>query len=96
MARNKPHITLASFRPGEEAEDTLIRWIHRICQQHRSFRLALNNYSGIPPHTILPAAVAGIPGRLLAGTGPELDCAVQQLDAIDEFIRSSGWPPVLF
>src|SRR5580704_8062928 len=33
--RNKPHITVAVFQAGEEMEDTLIRWIQRICTQHK-------------------------------------------------------------
>ncbi|HTR30414.1 MAG TPA: hypothetical protein VMH27_14165 [Puia sp.] len=61
MARNKPHITLASFQAGDEAESTLIRWIQRICGERRSFEIALNNYSGIPPHGVVP------PGRPLPG-----------------------------
>jgi len=84
IRRNRPHITLAAFQAGEEAEDTLIRWIQRICQQHRSFEIALNNYSGIPPHTICVRVQDPEPLRDL----------VQQLRAVDEFIRSSGWPPV--
>jgi 2'-5' RNA ligase len=84
MERNKPHITLAAFEAGEEAEDTLIRWIQRICHPHRSFEIALNNYSGIPPHTICLRVQDPEPLREL----------MQQLRAIDEFIRSSGWPPV--
>jgi 2'-5' RNA ligase len=84
IGRNKPHITLAAFQAGEEAEDTLIRWIQRICQQHRSFEVALNNYSGIPPHTICLRVQDPEPLRDL----------MQQLRAVDEFIRSSGWPPV--
>lgn len=84
VLRNRPHITLASFQAGEEAEETLIRWLHRICLDHRGFDLALNNYSGIPPHTIYLRVQDPEPMRAL----------LQQLDAIDEFIRSSGWPPV--
>jgi len=84
MVRNKPHITLAAFQAGEEVEDTLIRWIQRICHPHRSFEIALNNYSGIPPHTICLRVQDPEPLREL----------MQQLRAIDEFIRSSGWPPV--
>src|SRR6186713_633044 len=49
---NRPHITVAAFQAGEEMEETLIRWIQRICRQYRSFNLTLNNYSGFPPHTI--------------------------------------------
>jgi 2'-5' RNA ligase len=82
--RNKPHITLAAFQAGEEAEDTLIRWIQRICQQRRSIEMALNNYSGIPPHTIYLRVQDPEPLREL----------MQQLGAIDEYIQSSGWPPV--
>ncbi len=82
--RNKPHITLAAFQAGEETEDTVIRWIQRICHQRRSFEIALNNYSGIPPHTIYLRVQDPQPLREL----------MQQLQAIDEFIRSSGWPPV--
>ena len=84
FGRNKPHITLASFQAGEEMEDTLIRWMQRICQQFRSFDIALNNFSGIPPHSIC---------LRVQDTG-RLSEWMQQLGAIDEFIRSSGWPPV--
>lgn len=115
IGRNRPHITLAVFQAGEEVEDTLIRWIQRICQQHRSFEIALNNYSGIPPHTIKPPEAACPTGQSLAGCqeyanfswqripgticvrvqDPEpLKDLIQGLRAIDEFIRSSGWPPV--
>ena len=84
IVRNKPHITLASFQAGDEAEDTLIRWINRICHERRSFEISLNNYSGIPPHTIYLRIQDPEPLREL----------MRQFGSIDEFIRSSGWPPV--
>jgi hypothetical protein len=80
---NKPHITVAVFQAGEVMEDTLIRWIQRICHGYRSFDLTLNNYSGFPPHTIYLRVQDPHPFRQL-----------MQLRAIDEFIRSSGCPPV--
>ena len=83
-ARNKPHITVAAFQAGEPMEDTLIRWIQRICNRHRSFEITLNNYSGFPPHTIFLRVQDPKPFREL----------MQQLRAIDDFIRSSGCPPV--
>src|ERR1700761_3204734 len=43
LARNKPHITLAAFQAGEETEDTVIRWVQRICHQQKAFDIALNN-----------------------------------------------------
>jgi hypothetical protein len=82
--RNKPHITVAVFRAGEEVEDTLIRWIQRICNHQGSFDVMLNNYSGFPPHTIYLRVQDPLPFRQL----------MVQLEAIDDFIRSSGCPPV--
>lgn len=82
--RNKPHITVAAFQAGEVVEETLIRWIQRICHRHRSFAITLNNYSGFPPHTIYLRVQDPQPFRLL----------MQQLRAIDDFIRSTGCPPV--
>jgi 2'-5' RNA ligase len=82
--RNKPHITVAAFQASEVMEETLIRWIQRICNRHRSFDITLNNYSGFPPHTIYLRVQDPKPFRDL----------MQQLRAIDDFIRSSGCPPV--
>src|ERR1700761_8659671 len=82
--RDKPHITVAAFQAGEVMEETLIRWIQRICMHYRSFNLTLNNYSGFPPHTIYLRVQDPEPFKHL----------MQQLRAIDEFIRSSGCPPV--
>lgn len=47
-----PNIMVAGFYAGEGMEETLIRWIHRICSQLNSFEIALNNYSGLPQHSI--------------------------------------------
>jgi 2'-5' RNA ligase len=81
--RNKPHITVAAFQAGEIMEDTLIRWVQRICNNYKCFELTLNNYSGFPPHTIYLRVQDPHPFRQL----------MQQLRSIDEFIRSSGCPP---
>jgi 2'-5' RNA ligase len=82
--RNKPHITVAVFQAGEMVEETLIRWIQRICSRQQSFEIMLNNYSGFPPHTIYLRVQDPLPFRQL----------MEQLQAIDDFIRSSGCPPV--
>jgi 2'-5' RNA ligase len=82
--RNRPHITVAAFQASEQMEETLIRWIQRICRRHESFPITLNNYSGFPPHTIYLRVQDPQPFRQL----------MQQLRAIDDFIRSSGCPPV--
>ena len=52
VVKNFPSITVAGFYAGEGMEETLIRWIQRICSQHTSFEIALNNYSGKPSHSI--------------------------------------------
>ena len=45
-------ITIAGFFAREEMENTFIRWIQRVCSQFHSFPVTLNNYSGLPMHTI--------------------------------------------
>ena len=47
-----PYIMVTGFYAGEGMEETLIRWIQRICSQHNSFEILLNNYSGFPQHSI--------------------------------------------
>lgn len=113
--RNRPHVTVAAFQAGEPMEDTLIRWIQRICNRYKSFDLTLNNFSGFPPHTIKPPEAACPPGQSLAVwrecanfSGQRIPGTIylrvqdpqpfrdlmQQLRTIDDFIRSSGCPPV--
>ena len=52
VIKSFPYIMVAGFYAGEGMEETLIRWIQRICSQHNSFEIALNNYSGFPQHSI--------------------------------------------
>lgn len=113
--RNKPHITVAGFQADEAMEETLIRWIQRICTHYHRFDLTLNNYSGFPPHTNKPAELArpsghtaavgaergNFSGERVPGTiylriqDPQpFRHLMEQLRSIDEFIRSSGCPPV--
>src|SRR5579872_671571 len=83
VVMNRPFVTLAAFQAGEVMEEMLIRWIQRISNCYTSFDLTFNNYSGFPPHTIYLRVQDPWPFRML----------MQQLRAIDEFIRSSGCPP---
>ncbi|WEK36558.1 MAG: hypothetical protein P0Y53_03515 [Candidatus Pseudobacter hemicellulosilyticus] len=76
-------ITVAQFAAREGMEETLVRWIQRICSQQESFVVTFNNYGGQPPHTIYLRIMDHGPFRQLAW----------QLRAIDEFIRSSSCPP---
>jgi len=84
VTRTKPHITVANFLAREDMEGTLIRWIQRICSQQTGFEIVLNNYSGIPPHSIHVRVQDMIPFQQLA----------RQLKPVDDFIRASSCPPL--
>ena len=79
-AHTFPHILVAGFHASEGMEETLIRWIQRICSRFNSFRVNLNNYSGIPNHTIYLRIQNPQPFRQLG----------RDLQVIDEYIRSSS------
>jgi hypothetical protein len=79
----KPHIQVAGFQAREVMEETVIRWIARICQRQKSFLVTLNNYSGFPPHTIYLRVQDPCPFIVLG----------RELKAVDELIRSSSCPP---
>ena len=74
-----PHIMVAGFYASEGMEETLIRWMQRICSRLNSFTVNLNNYSGFPAHTIYLRIQNPQPFRQLA----------RELQVIDDFIRSS-------
>ncbi|MET0464471.1 MAG: 2'-5' RNA ligase family protein [Chitinophagaceae bacterium] len=82
--RSKPHIAVAGFIARDSMEETLIRWIQRVCSTHKRFDVTLNNFSGIPPHTVYMRIQDHMPFNLLA----------QKLDVIGEYIQSNGCPPV--
>ena len=82
--KTQPHIIVASFLAREAMEETLIRWIQRICDQQSPFNVTLNNYSGFPPHTIYLRVQDPLP----------LICLSQKLRAVDDLVRSSSCPPV--
>jgi hypothetical protein len=78
LAWIKPYITVAGFSAREEMEETLIRWIQRICSKNKSFVVTFNNYSGFPPHNIYLRVLDPVPFYQLA----------LQLKTIDDFISS--------
>jgi hypothetical protein len=77
-AEIKPYITVIDFLAREEMEETLIRWIQRICSRHKSFLVTLNNYSGFPAHSIYLRVLDPVPFYQLA----------LQLKVIDDFIST--------
>ena len=82
----KPYIKLAEFQARESMEETLIRWIQRVCNQHESFKVTLNNYGGLPPATIFVRIQDHQPFRSLAS----------KLKVIDDYVQSNSCPPVKF
>lgn len=82
--RTKPHITVANFLAKESMEDTIIRWIQRICSQQQSFTVTLNNYSGFPPHTIYLRVQNEQPFRQLT----------KDLNVVNTYISSCACPPM--
>lgn len=80
----KPHITIGAFLAPERVENTIIKWIQRICSMQKSFPVVLNNYSGYPEHTIFLRVQNPEPFQELAF----------QLNVIDNFIRSNNCPPL--
>src|SRR5688500_19234164 len=81
--KTKPHITIANFLATESMEETVIRWIHRICGHYKSFPVTLNNYSGFPSHSIYVRIQDHAPFKQLAS----------ELEAIDQYVRLNGRPP---
>jgi 2'-5' RNA ligase len=82
-SKTQPHITIANFLAKEEMEETISRYIQRICNHQQSFDVMLNNYSGFPPHTIYLRVQNQQPFRQLA----------KQLKAVSNYIDSCSCPP---
>jgi 2'-5' RNA ligase len=83
--KTKPHITVAGFFAKEGMENTIIRWMQRICSKHQSFAVTLNNYSGFPPDTIYLRIQNEAPFLRLA----------KELSVVNAYINSSSCPPML-
>jgi hypothetical protein len=81
VTKSFPYIMVAGFYAGEGMEETLIRWIQRICSQQNSFELALNNYSGFPQHSIYLRIHDHQPLHQLATQLRMLDGHVQSMTA---------------
>jgi 2'-5' RNA ligase len=79
-----PHITVANFLASETMEETIIRWIQRICSKQQSFIVTLNNYSGFPAHTIYLRIQNATPFQQLA----------EELKVVDTYIKSCSCPPM--
>jgi 2'-5' RNA ligase len=77
-----PHITIANFLAKEILEDRIGRLLQNICNQHYSFSVALNNFSGFPSHAIFIRVQNPHPFNRLANG----------LQALDDMLKINDCP----
>jgi hypothetical protein len=78
-------VVLGNFFAREQMEETMIRWIQKICNLQGSFEVKLNNFGGRPPQSIF----------LRIQDPSPLNRIISQLKMVDQFIQASGFPPSL-
>ena len=66
-------------------ENTVIRWMQRICSRQQSFSVTLNNYGGFPSHTIYLRIQNEFPFRQLA----------KELSVVNAYVSSCSYPPMV-
>ena len=86
IIKKNPQLIVAGFLVKEDMEETLSRWIQRICSHQQRFTLALNNYSGFPPNSIYLRVQNQQPFQ-------KLSAALQELNP---YITSCACPPIQF
>ena len=79
-----PSITLVAFRGREAMEDTIIRWVQRVCRMHRRFHVSLDHPK---PH---PAGG----WRMGVMDTTALYQLSEKLAVIDDYINTSRMGPV--
>ncbi|MDE3125065.1 MAG: hypothetical protein KGK14_06085 [Bacteroidota bacterium] len=77
-----PRLTMACFKADEALEDTLLRYLHRIAGMQQSLSLSLNNYSGLPEHSIYVRLQERVAFRQW----------VQALQPVGDYIVGNGFP----
>lgn len=86
IIKKEPRFIIAGFFAKEAMEETLSRWIQRICSNQRGFILSLNNYSGFPPNKIYLRVQDDQPFKNLSDSLKELN----------HYITSCACPPIEF
>lgn len=75
-----PDITLATFTAREAMEETLTRWIQRICRDLKRFRLGLGEPAVFPDRSL----------RMRVTDASSLQKPVERLQVLESYIRSCG------
>jgi 2'-5' RNA ligase superfamily len=86
IIKKNPQLIVAGFLVKEAMEETLGRWIQRICSQQQRFTLTLNNYSGFPQNSIFLRVQNEQPFQKLSAALKELN----------PYITSCACPPMQF
>jgi hypothetical protein len=84
--KKDPQLILAGFLVKEDMEETLCRWIQKICSHQQGFTLTLNNYSGFPPNNIHLRVQNELAFQKLA----------LSLKELNHYITSCACPPIQF
>src|SRR5687768_5587649 len=79
-----PHITIATFLAKEILEDRIGRLLQNICNQHYSFTVALNNFSGFPAKEIFIRVQNPQPFQRMTNG----------LQALDDMLQTNDCPPL--
>lgn len=80
--KTQPHITVAGFLAKERMEETIARYVQRVCSQFYCFDVELNNFSGFPEHTIYLRVQNPQPFKSLA----------RELKVVSPYITSCSCP----
>ena len=80
----KAFISLGSFYAREEMEETIIRWIQRICNSESRFIVTVNNFGCLPPDILY----------LRIQDHEPLFRLINKLRVIDNYIFSNGYGAV--
>lgn len=80
------NIPVAGFYAREQMEETLIRWIQRICAAQKSFVVAVEDHFNVMENTM----------SVKIKDNTALLQIIRQLKVIEDFIASSSCPPPQF
>ncbi len=81
-----PYITIAKFFAKEEMEETIARYMRRICLLQKSFEVVVNNYGGFPPNAI----------HLRVQNPQPFTNLTNALHSINNYVQSCSCPPIKF
>jgi hypothetical protein len=80
---DKPVIELAQFHTTEHMEATLLKWMHRIISQQKSFRVVIDGFGALPSRRIFMRIANQQPFTQLAAS----------LQVLDQYLKSYGCMP---